>query len=171
MALIKYFMQSILVYLTIISSSLQAQPLTKSVADDVFVGSTSCIPQIRSLLKIPSTDTCVYIKWELNMFNKQNQANSFKLFISYGDYLPNTMYFLRGGKDMSITGKLTTSYVTRGNSLYKVYHLVADKDRPEILLLAMDNNILHLIDSNMKFIKGDESFGCILNRLSDITTN
>jgi hypothetical protein len=76
------------------------------------------------------------------------------------------MYFLGGGKSMSITGKLVTDYVTKAKSKYKLYRLIGDKKQPILLLLALDNNILHFVNRDMKFVKGDASFGFVLNRLN-----
>ncbi len=171
MLLTKYFLSVLCVCCMAISSYSQTNSSKNLAATDVFVGSTPCNTAVNSLLKIPSTDTCEFMKWELNMFKGNNQPGAFKLLISYGDYQPNTMNFLGGGKSISITGKLTTSYVTKENSKHTVYHLISDKQQPELLFIEIDNNILHLIDSNMKFIKGDASFGFVLNRLNTSSTN
>ena len=154
-----------------ISSCSQTGSSRKLDATDVFVGSTPCNHTVNALLKISSADTCVFMKWQLNMFNKDNQKGSFKLLISYGDYQPNTMHFLGGGKSLNLAGKLTTNYYIKNNSRYTIYHLIGDKNEPELLFVELDNNILHLIDNNMKFIKGDASFGFVLNRLDTLQSN
>ncbi len=171
MLLTKYFLSVLCVCCMAISSCSQTNSSKNSAPTHVFVGSTPCNTEVNSLLKIPSTDTCVFMKWELNMIKGNNQPGVFKLLISYGDYQPNTMNFLGGGKSISLTGKLTTSYVTKENSKHTVYHLISDKQQPELLFSEFDNNILHLIDSSMKFIKGDASFGFVLNRLNTSSTN
>lgn len=154
-----------------ISSCSQISSSKNLVPTDIFVGSTPCNPSINASLKIPSADSCTFMKWELGMFNKNNQANSFKLLISYGDFQVNTMNFLGGGKSMSATGELSTTYFTRNNTKYKIYHLRGDNIEPELLFIELDNNILHLINDNMKFIKGDVSFGFVLNRLDTLQSN
>jgi hypothetical protein len=154
-----------------ISSCSQIGSSRKLDATDVFVGSTPCNQKVNALFKIPSADTCMFMKWQLNTFNKANQKDSFKLLISYGDYQPNTMHFLGGGKNLSLAGKITVSYSMKNNSRYTIYRLTADKNGPELLFIELDNNILHLTDSNMKFIKGDASFGFVLNRLNALQSN
>ena len=108
------------------------------------------------------------MKWELTIFGKDS---SFKLLISYGAYQPNTMFFLNGGKSIRIAGKLKTTHCTRNSTKYKILHLVDDEKRPEVLFIELDNNILHLIDSNMKLIKGDPGMGFVLNRVNSSQTN
>lgn len=148
-----------------ISSCAQNSSSETNLPIDTFVGSTPCNPSVNAILKIPLSDTCVFMKWELDMFNKNGKDSSFKLLISYGDFQPNTMYFLGGGKSIRIAGKLWTTYIIRNSAKYKILHLAGDKHDPGLLFIQMDNNILHLIDSNMKFIKGDPSFAFVLNRM------
>ena len=72
---------------------------------------------------------------------------------------------------MSITGKRWTTYIIRNSTKYKILHLAGDKNAPELLFIQLDNNILHLIDSNMKFIKGDPGFAFVLNRIDISKSN
>jgi hypothetical protein len=111
------------------------------------------------------------MKWELDMFHENDKDSLFKLLISYCDYQPNTMFFLGGGKSMTMSGRLSTSSIIKNNTQYKIVHLNGDKNQPELLLIELDNNILHLIDSNMKLIKGDESQALILNRIGPLQKN
>ena len=150
--------------ITISSCSQNSLPETK-LATDIFEGSTPCNPSVNAVLKIPLSDTCVFMKWELDVFNKNGKDSSFKLLISYGDFQPNTMYFLGGGKSMNIAGKLWTTYIIRNSTKYRIFHLADDKNDRGLLFIQLDNNILHLIDNNMKFIKGDPSFAFVLNRI------
>lgn len=133
-----------------------------------FVGGTPCNYIVNAALKIPTSDTCDYMTWELT---KSIPDSSFKLLIAYGAYLPNTMYFLNGGKSMTITGKLKSTSTMRNATKYKILHLVDKEHRPDILFIELDNNILHLIDSDMKLIKGDSGMAFILNRINSSSTN
>ena len=150
-----------------ISSCSQNSLSETKLATDIFGGSTPCNPSVNALLKIPLSDTCVFMKWELDVF----KDSSFKLLISYGDFQQNTMYFLGGGKSMSFAGKLSTTYIIRNSTKYKILHLGGDKNAPGLVFIQMDNNILHLIDSNMKFIKGDPAFAFVLNRIDTFKAN
>lgn len=146
-----------------ISSCSQNKAPGKNFITDVFTGSTPCNLTVNKKLGIPASDTCDYMTWELSVSGKDS---SFKLIIAYGAYLPNTMYFLNGGKSMGITGKLKTTYLARNNTKYKILHLINDAQIPELLFIKMDDNILHLIDINMNFIKGDAGHGFVLNRVN-----
>ena len=159
------FLSIILVSCIAISSCSQNSLSGTRLATAIFVGSTPCNPSVNAVLKIPLSDTCIFMKWELDLFNKNDKDSSFKLLISYGDFQPNTMNFLGGGKSMSIAGKLWTTYFIRNNTKYKILHLAGDKNTPGLVFIQLDNNILHLIDSNMKLIKGDPAFAFVLNRI------
>jgi hypothetical protein len=100
--------------------------------------------------------------WELTLSNRDS---SFKLLISYGAYLPNTMFFLNGGESMIIRGKQKTTYYMKTDTKYRIIHLVDEEKRPDLLFIELDNNILHLIDNNMKFMKGDAGNAFVLNRI------
>lgn len=143
----------------------QKKSTNNQTLSDVFVGSTPCDSLIKSMLKIPSDATCIYIKWELRMSDSPNDSNAFKLFISYGDYQPNTMNFLGGGTKIAIEGKWTTSFGTNENAKKKVYHLKGNKGQSELLFIKMDDNILLFLDKDKDFIVGDASFGYVLNRI------
>ena len=165
------FLSIVLMCCIAISSCSQNSLSETKLATDIFEGSTPCNPSVNAVLKIPLSDTCVFMKWELDMFNKNGKDSSFKLLISYGDFQPNTMYFLGGGKSMSIVGKLWTTYIIRNSTKYKILHLAGDKNAPGLVFIQLDNNILHLIDSNMKFIKGDPGFAFVLNRIDTSKAN
>ena len=66
---------------------------------------------------------------------------------------------------MNVAGKVKTTYTIRNNTKYKIIHLDDDKELPELLFIVMDDNILHLIGSDMKLIKGDPGEGFALNRV------
>lgn len=165
------FLSIVLMCCIAISSCSQNSLSETKLATDIFEGSTPCNLSVNAVLKIPLSDTCVFMKWELDMFNKNGKDSSFKLLISYGDFQPNTMYFLGGGKSMSIAGKLWTTYIIRNSTKYKIFHLADDKNDRGLLFIQLDNNILHLLDSNMNFIKGDPSFAFVLNRIDTSKSN
>lgn len=147
-----------------VSSWSQNSSSETRLAIGIFEGSTPCNPSVNALLNIPLADTCVFMKWKLEMFGKNGKDNSFKLLVSYGDFQPNTMNFLGGGKSMSMVGKLLTTSIIKNGTRYNILHLAGDKNARELVFIQLDNNILHLMDSNMKFIKGDPSFAFVLNR-------
>ncbi|MEO5582774.1 MAG: hypothetical protein ABIR66_08785 [Saprospiraceae bacterium] len=152
--------------ITIVACSQNNSSNTNLVVEK-FIGGTPCNPTVNSALRIPISDTCEDMTWELI---KSIPDSSFKLSIAYGAYLPNTMYFLNGGKSMSMTGKLKTTSTMSNGTRYKILHLVDKEHRPDILFIEMDNNILHLIDTDMKLIKGEAGMAFLLNRVNSAPT-
>lgn len=168
---VSHFFCIVLMCCIAMSSWSQNRSSETKLATAIFEGSTPCNPSVNAVLKIPLSDTCVFMKWKLDMSSKNGKDSSFKLLISYGDFQPNTMYFLGGGKSMSIVGKLWTTYVIRNSTTYKILHLAGDKNASGLVFIQLDNNILHLIDSNMKFVKGDPGFAFVLNRIDISKSN
>lgn len=62
----------------------------------VFVGSTPCDPNIKTILQIPAGTVCDFTRWELTLQGDQ-EASAFLLNISYGESQPNTLGFKGGG--------------------------------------------------------------------------
>ena len=147
----------------ITSSSSQINSTGSVPSSDTFVGSTPCDSLIKSLLQIPSTEKCEFIKWELS-FLKSNPG-TFQLAALYGESRPNTNGFMGGGKKLIINGKYTISYGAGANPYAKVYHLQGDKLRATLLLIQMDSNIFHFADAHKNFIVGNGGWGYVLNRI------
>ena len=158
------FSSIVLIWCCAVNSWSQNSAYETKLPIGIFEGSTPCNPSVNAVLKIPLSDACVFMKWRLEMFAENGKSNSFKLLISYGDFQPNTMNFLGGGKSMSVVGNLLTTSIIKNGTKYKLLHLAGDKNAQELVFIQLDNNVLHLIDSNMKFIKGDPSFAFVLNR-------
>jgi len=153
--------------LIIVNACAQTVSPDKLPATDFFVGSTPCDAFIKSILKIQADVTCEFIKWELSLYKNKNEDNSgtFELNALYGASQPNTNGFINGGKRIAAKGRYSISYGMRGNSKTKVYHLSEKSFQSSILLAEMDDNILHFIDSEKKFIVGNGGWGYVLNRI------
>ncbi len=132
----------------------------------MFVGSTPCDPFIKSLLRIQTDAKCEFIKWELQLDKNQINSGTYKLSFVYGESQPNTNGFINGGKKVEITGKYTIGYGIYGNPHSKVYHLDGARFRSSVLLAEMDQNILHFMDNEKKFIIGNGGWGYVLNRIN-----
>lgn len=137
-----------------------------SPAPILFVGSTPCDPFIKSLLRIQDDAKCEFLKWELTLYKSQINSDSFKLSVVYGESQPNTNGFINGGKKVEITGKYTIGHGIYGNPHIKVYHLNGASFRSSVLLAEMDQNILHFMDNEKKFIVGNGGWGYVLNRIN-----
>lgn len=134
---------------------------------DVFAGSTPCDSLIKSLLKIIPGEDCEFIKWNLRLYKGKNDSGSFQVSALYGMSQPNTNGFIGGGKKIDISGKYSVSTGTDANPAGKLFHLAAGNNYSELLLIKMDNNILHFADNNKRFIVGNAGFGYVLNRIQN----
>jgi hypothetical protein len=162
----RFFLMTLLITCFFVTSSCsQKKSIVNAPVPDVFAGSTPCDSLIRSLLKIPSDATCVFIKWDLSLYKSKTDTGIFQLSVSYGDYQPNSMEFQGGGSKINISGKYSTGHGTNSNPRRKEYHLMGNEGHPELFLIKMDNNIFHFADRNWKFIIGSGTFGYVLNRI------
>lgn len=132
---------------------------------NVFAGSTPCDSLIKVLLGIEADATCDFIKWELRLHQTQTTSNAFELNILYGESQPNTNGFINGGTRIETTGIYNTLQGMDGYPQVKVLQLNAKRFLSPVLLVEMDNNILHFIDHNKKFIVGNGGWGYVLNRI------
>jgi|GEM_PF-2715674 len=149
-----------------ISSCFQQQSPDPLQATRIFAGSTPCNALINATLFIPASDTCAFMKWELRLPDQKNDS-SFSLQVSYGDYLPNTPNFAGGGKNLLVKGRVNTTVTSRNNSSYRILELNSRSLNGNLRLLLLDSNILHFIYPAGDLVKGDESHGFVLNRISN----
>src|SRR5688572_30202783 len=129
------FSSIVLICCYAVSSWSQNSSSETKLAIGIFEGSTPCNPSVNAALKIPLSDTCVFMKWKLEMFGKNGKNNSFKLLISYGDFQPNSMNFLGGGKSITMVGKLLTTSILKNSTRYKILHLTGDKNAQELIFI------------------------------------
>jgi hypothetical protein len=62
-------------------------------------------------------------------------------------------------KKIDISGKYTINYGTRANSNGTLYQLTAKPLQSALLLISMDNNVLHFTDANRAVIIGNAGCG------------
>jgi hypothetical protein len=132
---------------------------------ELYVGSTPCDPFIKSLLKIPGNKKCEFIKWELSLSKSITSSDTFLLTALFGESQPNTNGFMGGGDRIMVKGKYTTSYGIKNNPKAKVYYLTGDEFLSAVILIQMDNNILHFADANKNLLVGNGGWGYVLNRI------
>lgn len=146
----------------ICSTSCSQTVIKANSPSELFAGSTPCDSLIRALLKIPLKKTCDFINWELRM-NKV--AGTFMMTIHWGESKPNTNWFMQANK-IEIEGEYTVSSV-RNNLSRKLYRLNSEKFQSAVILIGMDENILHFADSGQNFITGNGGWGYVLNRIQE----
>lgn len=160
-----YLVNLSLLCFMVLSTRSQTIPADNFPAPILFVGSTPCDPFIKSLLRIQADAKCEFIKWELQLDKNQIDSGTYKLSFVYGESQPNTNGFINGGKKIDVTGKYIIGYGIDGNPHAKVYHLNGERFQSPVLLAEMDQNILHFIGNEKKFIVGNGGWGYVLNRI------
>lgn len=129
-----------------------------------FVGSTPCDSFIRSAMGIPSTMVCDFMKWKLCLNASGKSTGSFELTALYGVSQPNTNGFINGGSKLTFTGNYNVSTGAR-NPQARVFHLQDSKSSATLLLIGMDDYILHFADTYKQLLVGNGGFGYVLNRV------
>ncbi|GEO09312.1 hypothetical protein [Segetibacter aerophilus] len=164
MMTIKIFLAIVLTCILVMKAHPQnTTGTTSAITAGVFVGSTPCDSFIKASLEIPSVETCEFIKWEIRLLD--NPSGHFQLSALYGESQPNTNGFKGGGKKIEISGTYKIVGETKPNEKHRLYHFSGNHLKPELLLIQMDNNVLHFADNNHDFITGNAGFSYAVNRI------
>ncbi len=137
----------------------QTNPTTNS-SPLLFVGSTPCDSLIKSQLGISPTINCEFIKWELTL---NVSSSTFRLLAIYGESKPNTNGFMGGGQKFEGQGKYIYQ-LAKDNPKTKLYYLTGENFKSAIILIEMNEYILHFADTNNNFLVGNGGWGYVLNR-------
>jgi hypothetical protein len=123
-----------------------------------FEATTPCDEISRSLLKIPSTDTSVMMKWSLTLLT----PTTYKLVYTYGMDKPGTRGFSEGAITKEQTGTWTKSkYKNR-----ELYTFIAVNTT--LSFLKLNENVLHLLDAHKNLMVGNGAWGYTLNRINPV---
>jgi hypothetical protein len=132
----------------------------------VFAGSTPCDSAIRSVMQIPQSTICEFMKWEMKFLSNPAEPGRFELTVSYGQSKPNTNGFMNGGEKLILNGTYTIQS-TKSTAVRKIYLLKSEKLSEPVVLIRMDNNIFHFADRHQKLLVGNGGWGYVLNRLNE----
>jgi hypothetical protein len=131
-------------------------------ANQLFVGSTPADSLIKLLLQIPATEKIDFIKWELRLPSGKD-SGTFSFIALYGEEQPGTNGF-KSSKQLIANGKYTVRYGTTQMPATKVFFLDADRLNNNIVLVQLDNDVLHFADSKRHLLAGNGGFGYALNK-------
>ncbi|MDB5210230.1 MAG: hypothetical protein JWQ30_1057 [Sediminibacterium sp.] len=126
----------------------------------VYVGTTACDAYIKQVTGIPAKAECDKIQWKLSL----DQSGKYLASLTYGLQEQSGPGFIGGGKSFQIEGNWTNETGTATDPRAKIYRLDRGKDQPEILLVKMDDSILHFLFSDKKFLIGNAGYGYALSR-------
>jgi hypothetical protein len=138
-----------------------AQP--PSSAPRIFVGSTPCDAVSRSLLNIPATDACEWIKWKLEL-TEQDNSPMYTLTFRYGLPRQGSREFLEGAKTVEWKGRWT-------KEPKEIYTLHTNQPGVSLALLKVDENVLHLLDKNKQLVVGNGGFSYSLNSVKPVAVS
>jgi len=144
-----YCMFSILLYLC-----LSALGYFPGAAAKNYIGSTPAnAAVVRDFLNIPRTDSVDFIRWKLQLNNKE-----FELNCNYGIGKPNTNGFYDGGKTIQLKGKFTVS----GNDI------VLQKAGKYLRMVELNEDLIHIADNNEHLLVGTGGWSYTLNTISPL---
>ncbi|HJP62939.1 MAG TPA: hypothetical protein VJ844_05825 [Mucilaginibacter sp.] len=136
-------------------------------ASAVYTGSTPCDGYVRQLIGIPNNLTCDKIKWELTLFQGAGKAKRYKLKCSYGMQANGSPGLTGGGASIETEG----TWIITGGAKFKpdaiVYELKPGGNMPAIILVQMDENILHFLYRDGNLLIGNAGWGYALNKAGD----
>jgi hypothetical protein len=133
----------------------------------VFVASTPCSEGTRPLPRIPVKADCEFIIWNLTLYQdpKTSTPTTYKLNYTYGLSQPSTPGFIGGGTKVEMEGKWTIVKGAGSNAGAIVYQLDTDRPNTSISFLKLNENLLHLLDSDKRLMIGNAGFSYTLNKL------
>ncbi|NII27045.1 hypothetical protein HB364_18285 [Pseudoflavitalea sp. X16] len=136
-------------------------------AKEKFAGTTPCGQLIRPLHNIaPSTD-CALVEWELTLLRDSvtQQPATYRL-TGYSHYtLPDNNYSQPGIKSES-TGKWSIVQGTGAHARSMIYQLTPAKSGTTLRFIKLSDDLLHLLDENGSYLRGDPFQSYTLNRIT-----
>jgi hypothetical protein len=114
---------------------------------------------VKPFLGIPTDVKCDRIMWQLNL---RPGSKTYELTREYGFHVDNRTYQSHGSD--SFEGSLATTKGRAYDSRATVLQLYADKTR-SIAFAVVDQNVLHLLDTNQRLTVGDSGASYTINRL------
>lgn len=131
-------------------------PATDTPVKEVFVGTTPCGQLIRPWYKVAPNEDCARVVWELTLLRDPvtQQPTTYQVIINWHYILPDNNYSQPATKSES-TGKWSIVPGTGAYARKVIYQLVPDKSGPTLRFVKLGNDLLHLLDENGRYMRGD----------------
>jgi hypothetical protein len=132
----------------------------------VFEGTSPGVTAERAFLKIPLNERCDFIRWKLTLVQEAatKAPTTFTLWREYGFYVDNRTDKSMG--QVTIEGKWEVAKVPNLKAGSIVYRLHANAS--SISLLRLDDNLLHLLNSDQGLMIGNGGQSFTLSRTSNV---
>jgi hypothetical protein len=162
------FAATLLFFIVMNCCSQQNSPGTSSVLG-IFVASTPCSQVSRPLPGISVNTDCEVIKWRLTLYHDESAKTptTYTLHSLYGLPKQGTTGFIGGGKKVDMDGKWT---IIKGKASTRnaiVYRLEDSKTKKTISFLKLNDNLLHLLDSDQRLMIGSAAWSYTFNRIDN----
>lgn len=134
---------------------------------EVFAGTTPCGQLIRPLYQIAVREDCSLVEWTLTLQRDAvtQQPASFRL-VGYSHYtLPDNNYSQPGTK-REAAGKWSIEKGTGDFGGSVIYLLTPGKSGPPLRFVKLSDDLLHLLDEQGHYMRGDPFQSYTLNRIT-----
>lgn len=133
----------------------------------VFLASTPCSQGTKPLPGIPVNADCKLIKWRLVLYEDKVKKTPtiYKLHCVYGSPKKGTTGLVDGGKIIELEGKWTIVKGTASKPQATVYQLQDNRTDQTISFLKLNNDLLHLLDSDLRLMIGSAAWSYTLNKV------
>jgi hypothetical protein len=152
---------SVLIACTLIISS--GSGTTNSTTPIVFFGSTPGDDLTKSLLTIPANKEVDFIRWNLILNDSNPNQNTFTLTIAFGVSQPNTLGF-KAEEKRGFEGTYTIDQSKHDILRGVIYHFKSSTLPSEIMMVKLNENILHLLTPQHRLMNGNGGWSYSLNR-------
>jgi hypothetical protein len=167
-----YLVTCLLVCCWVITTCAQTITSPTSSGAIIFLASTPGDAHIKSLFTIPADRNLDFIKWNLtlNPVASENRG-AFSLELMFGEIQPNTQGFKGGGDKLSFTGQYMISASADPTFKGEEYHLKSNQLPTEVLLLKINDNLLHVMETQSELMCGNAGWSYTLNRVAPLKTS
>jgi len=151
---------------TITNACSQSNNRENSSVSGVFLASTPCSQGTRPLPGIPVNADCELIKWKLVLYQDEvkKTPTHYKLHCVYGLPKQGTTGLIGGGKIIELEGQWTIIKGTASKPRAIIYQLHDPETNQTISFLKLNDNLLHLLDSDQRLMIGSAAWSYTLNR-------
>lgn len=163
----KFAFSALLILFMVTNSCSQNNGEGSSSVMGVFAGSTPCSEGTRPVPGIPVNTKCELIKWNLTLFQDESTKTptTYRLHCAYGLPEQGTTGFIGGGRKVDIEGKWTIIKGAAQNPHAIIYRLKDDQTNNTISFLKLDDNLLHLLDSDAHLMIGSAAWSYTLSKI------
>ena len=131
----------------------------------VFNGTIACDGFIRQLMDIPASVECDKIKWQLTLYADSAGVRRFTAAYTWGVQKVNAPGFANNGQTQQIQGTWAMERGTATDTTAAVYSLRTTTATQPMLLVKVDDNILHFLYSDRHLLIGNAGWGYSLSRV------